>query len=195
MTEQPSPQDEPIRNTPPAADPGTQPQAPAAKPPARRKDKWVKWVFGLAVLGAIIAVWIIQRSGPVAFQNWRDNLPAAIDEASRDDRKVLVLFGSSPPGQDERKLGDAIAKKQNAEAITQGGFIAVRVVDGELARKWKVQRMPTMLILQTKGNEVVELNRREGYIGEVAFRDEFLSLKVIQPAAPDKGAGAGSPPR
>ena len=60
--------------------------------------------------------------------------------------------------------------KQGLQGLTDG-------LSGDLAKRYKLTKLPTMVILDANGKE---LNRREGFIGEVEFRRGFLDLTKIE---------------
>ena len=54
---------------------------------------------------------------------------------------------------------------------------AVTGVGSELADKYHIVRLPTILLLDTDGKE---LNRRTGFVGELDVRNGFLNLAVVE---------------
>ena len=153
------------------------------KRPARSgPERWVK--LGFLAAAIILAVVVYSRGGTI-LAGWREQLPSALEQARREGRKLLVVFMSDPPSQTLRRLAaTTLAKQHNADAIREGKFIRVKVkldssLKSETAGRHKIRSLPTTLILDANG---VELNRREGMIGEVPFRDGFLDCgDVVKP--------------
>jgi len=148
---------------------------------AGRSDRWVK--IGFLVVAVVIAavVWKYLQNDTI-LKSWPEDLGAALADARQTNRRVLVFFISNPPNTDAvRTANDTIAKPQNQKAIQEGNFARVKVTvnspDSDLARRYKLTRLPTMMILAPDGTE---LNRREGVVGEVPFRHGFLDLAEIQ---------------
>ncbi len=146
-------------------------------------DHRIKILFVLIAIAGIVGVQLLQRSGQ-SLPDWGEDLDAALTQASQERLKVLVMLSDNPPGEISRWLAGGTIPK-NAKAIQAGNFITVLIrldsLDDPVAQKYKIKSLPTMLILSSRGRE---LNRREGKIGEVPFRDEFLSLKKV--VAPEK---------
>ena len=74
-----------------------------------------------------------------------------------------------------------LGKKENKKALIDGKFILTKVVvppslDDAFAREHQIGKLPTWLLLDSKGDE---LNRREGYIGEIEFRKGFLDCQMV----------------
>ncbi len=144
-------------------------------------DNRIKLIFVLIAIAGIVGIQLLQRSGQV-LPDWDEDLDSALSQARQEKRKVLVLFSDHPPGQITLWLASGTIPK-NELAIREGNFLPVLIrlgsLDDPLAKKYKIKSLPTMLILSSRDRE---LNRREGKIGEVPFRDEFLSLrKVVRP--------------
>ena len=153
------------------------------KPPRRTSDYRVKLGFlavGIAVAAG--AYFHFQRGGAI-LKNWPTDLDKVLKQAKAEDRQVLALFISSPPGQVTHRMARTTLKKpQNKRAIVTGRFLRVKVtvetLKSDLARRYRIRKLPTMLILSPGGQEQ---NRREGMIGEVPFRQGFLDGKEVQP--------------
>ena len=154
-----------------------------ARPKRSTKDRWIKIGFAAVALVAIVLIYRRQTSPP----RWVDNedLAGALRDGRSQKRPVLVLFCRRTPGEIARRLMQStLARKENRAAIEAGRFIRVQVAIGnvdksELARTYRLKNFPTMLVLGPNG---WEYNRREGFIGEVDFRDGFLDCKRISRA-------------
>jgi len=140
-------------------------------------DRWVKIGF-IGVLVAVgLAVYMMQRRGP-QLRGWGEDLPSALAQAQEEGRKVLLLAMSHPPSQIGRTLATTTIPK-NGKAIKEQNLILVKItlsssLRSATATQYRIKRLPTMLLLDPKGNE---LSRREGAIGEVEFRNNFLQPK------------------
>ncbi len=162
--------------TPPAAQ-------PSPPPPKTGRDKG-KIIFALAIAGLLVLAWKLSRGTPPNL-DWPENFPQALQQAKAENRRVLVQVTASTPGENERKMNDQVlSKDENVKAIEEGRFILTKVIvlltfDDAFSREHQIRKVPTWLILDSQGNE---LNRREGYIGEIAFRKGFLDCQeVVQP--------------
>ena len=150
------------------------------RPAKGRADRWVKLGFVAAAAIAAVAIIFVMRERGV-LPDWSDNLDAALRTAGEGNRKVLVIFLSQPPGEITRQLATGTISK-NRKAITDGEFVCVKAVvpaslDSDLARRYRIRTLPTMLILTPDGKE---WNRREGMIGELPFRTGFLDGSKIE---------------
>ncbi|MFP4105532.1 MAG: thioredoxin family protein [Phycisphaerae bacterium] len=126
-------------------------------------------IVTVLVLGLI--VWH-QQSGPDL--GWEDDLDAQLAQAREADRPVLVFFSASPPSEAARKLMRVSLRKQMvAQPLKRENYIKVRtVVDRDLtedlAVKYRLKELPTLMVLDPKGKEV---GRLEGYAGETAINE------------------------
>ncbi len=151
-----------------------------------RSDHWINIGFLVVALIAAGLIYGFFQTKESILPSWPEDLNAALARAKQTDRKVLVLFMANPPGPDSVFMASVtLSKSQNQQAIQNGKFARVKVIvnslDSDLAHRYKLTRLPTMMILAPGGNE---LNRREGRVGEVPFLHGFLDLTEIQ--APDK---------
>ncbi len=159
----------------------TQDSAQQAVP--RKADHRIKIVF-LVLLGAL-GVLIYWRQLNPKLPGWGDDLQETLGEARREGRKVVVLFTARHPGEIARRLmKTTLGKTANRQAIEEGNFIHIRLkldtsLTEQIAKQYKIKNLPTMLVLSSGGRE---LNRREGMIGEMAFRKGFLDCaKIAKP--------------
>jgi len=148
-------------------------------------DRRVRLGF-LAVLIALGAgVYFLLQRGKTVLKSWPADLDTVLSQARAEDRKVVAIFLSSPPSEMTRRMAaTTLRKPHNQRAIAEGRFLRVKVtlptsLKSALARRYKIRKLPTTLVLDPGGRE---LNRREGMIGEVPFREEFLSCtNVVKP--------------
>lgn len=152
------------------------------------RDRRVKILFGVVLLIAVGIVYYIQRRPPgELIKGWPEGLGAAMARAKQEERQVLVFFTGESPSQTTRDLlKTTLRQPANKDAITKGRFIRVRValkssLRSDIAKKYKIKKLPTMVLL---GPDGVERNRRTGFIGEVPFRDGFLTCKVVRKPEP-----------
>ena len=142
----------------------------------RRRDKG-KLIFLSLIAAAVILVYISQQSG-VELPNWPGDLSAALVQARQGDRKVLVFFADSPPSTTARNMSTTTLK-MNDKHITEDKFIKVLIQvakTDEPAKRYNVKDFPTFLLLDAQGKV---LNRRVGFVGEVAFRIGFLDCSEV----------------
>lgn len=146
----------------------------------KKHDKRVKLIFLLIMVAIAVTVWFVQNRGlPL---DWPDDIDAAMTQAKEEDRRVLAFFISSSPSESARNMGKiTLNASENKEAIKNGNFIKVKVetsLKSDVAEKYNVTTLPTMLILAPDGKE---LNRREGFVTQTEFPEDFLGLKKIDP--------------
>jgi len=149
-------------------------QAVEAKP---RKDRG-KLIFLAVIAVAVILVYMSQQSG-AELPDWPDDLPTALAKAGQEDRKVLVFFAGSPPSANARRMSTTTLGK-NSKHIKRGKFITVLIQikkTDDLAKRYSVSKFPTFLLLDAEGKV---LNRRAGFVGEVAFRNGFLDCSDVK---------------
>ena len=150
-------------------------------PGAGKSDRWVK--IGFIIVAVVISAVIWKyRQTETFLKDWPEDLNAALADANQTNRRVLAVFISNPPNAEAVENAEyALAKPKNKQAIQDGKFARVKVtvnsLDSDLARRYKLTHLPTMLILDAKGGE---LNRREGVVGEVPFLHGFLDLTDIE---------------
>ena len=174
------------RYGPPADAPAEQ-AAPAAddEQPARTSgaDRWVKLAFLVVALGLGLILWLHSRGGPNL--GWdvattAKDLDKVLADAREQDRWVVAYFTSDPRSATGNRNVEYLRKGQNVKALREGNYITVEVkVDpgDALAEAYKVNELPTLLLLDPQGTE---RNRMVGTVGEVDFRKTFL--KPAQPA-------------
>ncbi|MCK4602391.1 MAG: hypothetical protein KAU28_07980, partial [Phycisphaerae bacterium] len=108
------------------------------------------------------------------------DLDAAMEQAADEKRPLLVFFMGSPPSDTTHRLAKGtLGRPGNIRAIRKGDFLCIVAktsLKSDLATKYKITTLPTLLILSPAGKEQ---NRREGFIGEVDFRNGFLDLKKV----------------
>jgi len=119
----------------------------------------------------------------VELPDWPGDLSAALTKAKQEDRKVLVFFANNPPSTNARRMSTMTLSK-NSKHIERGKFITVLIQTGKAddpAKQYSISDFPTFLLLDAQGKE---LNRRVGFVGEVAFRNGFLDCSEVQTRKP-----------
>jgi thiol-disulfide isomerase/thioredoxin len=146
---------------------------------AKRRVDRGKLIFLAVIIVAVALVYISQQSG-AELPDWPDDLEAALIQAKKEDRKVLVFFAGSPPSTVARTMSTGTLKK-NAKQIKRGKLITVLVQvrkTEDPAKKYGVQEYPTFLLLGSDGKE---LNRRVGFVGQSQFSIGFLDCSKVHP--------------
>jgi len=163
----------------------TEPQTPVAT----KSDRKAKFIFLVVLIIVGFVVWRMSQQPPV-WPGASTDLDKTLATAKEQNKEVLVLFMDSPPGETTRNmLKGQLARPQNKEAVAKILTVqqSISSLDSDLAKKYEIVKLPTLLLLDPSGKE---LNRNEGSIGEVEFRSDFLSRKTIVPPPSKRG---GSP--
>lgn len=151
-----------------------QDQPVEAKP---KRDKG-KMVFLAVAIVAVVLVYISQQSGS-ELPDWSDDLPAALAQAEKEKRGVLVFFVGDPPSANGRWMATSTLPK-NAKKIAELKLLKVLLqvnMKDERIKQYKITRLPAFLLLNSQGEE---LNRREGRVGEVPFKKQFLDRGTVE---------------
>jgi hypothetical protein len=154
-------------------EPETTTDRPGAKASPSRRDRLIKAAFLVVALG-IVAYAIILPHLTKPLAGWSDDLPAALQQARAEGRKLVVLMYDSPQNLTYTKLRVVVTKDGNREAMDAANILRVqaRVKRGDpVAGRFSVGNFPTTLLLSPDG-EV--LTRWEGYIPEIEYRTRFL---------------------
>ena len=151
-----------------------------ARPKKTKSDWRIKLAFLLVAAAIIIYFWHSSRTLPL--DDWDDDLAAAMQRASVENRPVVVFFMSKPPGYNARHVMSIIKRPENRNALDDGNFVRVKCqvstrLDSELARRYKLKQLPTLVLLDPGGKEA---NRRQGTVGELDFRNGFLDRTRIE---------------
>ena len=140
---------------------------PQPKDPAKaRQDRRVKIGFILVAAVVVAAIYWNQYrivKNPPLLENWGGDLPRALSEANAGNHSVLALFVREPLSEDDRWFVTGPLGKK-ATLISERGFIRVRIslppgLDSNVARDYRVQGTPTLVVLAPGGRE---LGRRAG---------------------------------
>ncbi len=144
-------------------------------------DRLIKLGFIAAVILAGVLIYLNQRGGRKL--GWGTDLDWALRAARKSKRSVLIYFTSNPrSATGEWNIGGTLRK--GAQTIEELKLFCVEVklpvsLDNDLARKYRITKLPTMVLLDPYGKE---LNRRVGKVGQMEFQTDFLKCrKVIKP--------------
>ncbi len=164
------------------------------EPPAtagRKKspaDRWIKLGFLAAFLVLIALVTFWQLRGPKL--GWGSDLPAALAQAARENRRVVVFVRSFPVSETGKQMVEGtLSKPDNQRALAEGKYILVEIRfsrDAPWAKEYGVTGTPTMLVISPDGQRFY---RQAGFIGETAFRDEFLAHPLTERRVSSTAAG------
>lgn len=154
--------------------------------PAPKKRLVGKRMNLLFLVVFVVAAVLITRHQQSAggLPDWPSDISGALEQAAKEDRKILVFFASRPPSHiDIRMTEDPI--RHNMPFIKRDKFITVLIqvesLQSQLARSYKVTKLPTFLVLGPDGKE---LNRRTGFVTPREFYEGFMDCTVIQKPAP-----------
>lgn len=143
-------------------------------------------LLGVAVL-MTIGWWVSRRAaGPLPTPpNWLTDFTAALEQAGREGRPVLLDFGAAwcPPCRAMAR--DVLPDARVARALE--GFIAVKLDadrEAELARKFRVGPIPVYIVLDAGGREV---HRFEGYRDAAEFAAEIAIARTRLPTSQPTG--------
>lgn len=141
-----------------------------------KREKRIKTILILLIVAAMVGVYFYQQRG-LTIKGWSEDLRAALAQAKQENRPVVIMFANKSQTPTARTLRKHINRPSNKKALEQGKYITVMVYldnafDSDLAKKYKIESLPTLLLLNPDGTEH---NRGVGNIGETPFRDTFLN--------------------
>lgn len=158
-------------NPPESAEPAK--NSPAPKP----KGSHAKLVFLAVLILAGGFLWWNQRKD-IRLEGWGENLPAARQQAAKEDKKVVVFFSSKPyNGQDKALIENALTTDRTKEKLAKAPILLVAINtkdNADQAQEFKVKTTPTCILLDRYGKE---LARKEGPMNDLTFYGEFLGIK------------------
>jgi len=171
----------PSPSTPTSASP------PKAAGPSR--DRWVKFAFLVVALAAAGAIYLLQRKNP-EMPGWGADLKQSLAAAAENDKKVVVVFTNSPMSKEDRDLvTSALTRGSSRDVLIYLKYPCVHLTakanQAEMD-KYKVRKLPTVLLLDSAGREV---KRREGFMTNITFCTEFLEKAASDLPAPGASAG------
>jgi len=125
----------------------------------------------LAAVAVVGGVFYVNRlRDPAMPEGFITDLEAAREKARDEIRPLLILFWSPKVDKTATRhlLGEkGLPHKSVVEAIEKGKYVCVgvklgRQLDSDPARKYKITRVPTLVVLSSMG---IELARLEGGVG------------------------------
>ncbi len=136
-----------------------------------RHDRLVKLAFtAVIMLGA--AYLIYHDHTHTKLSGWRTDLQAALKQAARENRPVVVLAYDSATDYTFGRMQEVVSKKENIKAMDDMNAIRVSSrLSTEDARKYGVVKYPASLLLNSQGEMVAAWT---GFIGEMDYRHKFL---------------------
>lgn len=145
---------------------------PAPQGGKSKMDKYVKLGFLAAVIIIVGVISYRQYLGPQPPGEWRGDLPAALEQAAKENRDVVVLFYQRPPSEEYKHLIElTLSKPRNLDALAKSHDILVVSApssEDPLVKKYNITVWPTTLLLAPDGHEIT---RREGFIAEMDLID------------------------
>jgi len=133
-----------------------------------KHDKYVYAGFGIVLIIGCVLIYLHQRD-PGYLNDWSDDHEAMQKQAVEQKKPLLMLFKTSPPCDDTKKLQQKINQKASInEALKKHDYLtSIALVTAGLkdavAVEYKIKKLPTILLFSPDGTEV---KRIEGYIGD-----------------------------
>lgn len=150
--------------------PDNQPQANRSTVPktGSRRDKWIKFGFAGVFALAAVLIYLHQRSGPAVPAGWEQDTAYALEVGKDQGRPVVVFIYSDSPSEAARHiLKHALPSPQTVEAIEEMNYIAaIAQVDGveaEIPRRFEVEQLPTIVVVDARGNLAAKETGRMGH--------------------------------
>lgn len=142
-----------------------------------KREKRTKTILILLIIAAMAGLYVFNQRQELNIEGWGKDLDAALARAKTENNPVVILFVNKSQTPTARDLQKRIDRPGNRKALKNGNYITVIVpldnsLDSELAKKYKISSLPTLLLLKPNGEEH---NRAPSNIGEVPFRQIFLN--------------------
>lgn len=132
-------------------------------------DRWVKLGFLAVVVIVGAAIYIRHGVGVSSGKAWRSDLDATLAEARKSNRPVLVLFRPKALDEDTNFVrGEkGLTCPSVRTAVENGNYLCVevrleRALTSTTAVKYKLKKLPTVIVLSAGGNV---LQRESGRVG------------------------------
>ena len=154
--------------------------------PSQRPDSIVPHVVLAVVVLTGIVAWVVvkRQSQPTFPPYWEDDLVRAAAKGRAEGRPVLALFHGWPLREASEKLiQDVLMGEGREETFRKYRYILVHVstsTRAPLAVKWKIDKLPTTVILDSSGREI---RRYSGYMDAPQFWNEFVVPGSPSPAS------------
>ena len=137
---------------------------------ARPRDRWVKLIMALVLVGAAVGVYLAQLRPPGLPDYFRTDLAETLDLARRENRPVLLLLRCTPANEPTRFILGAkgLPHSQVRRAVKNGNYLCVaatvdRKLQSATARRYAVKAVPTLMVLSPAGDVVARLAGRKGH--------------------------------
>lgn len=130
-----------------------------------------------------------ERTG--AAKSWSDDLPAALKEAQKSGKPVLVDVGATWCGACQKL--DGSFRDAGVLSVLNANFVAVRLDadrDAEWVQRHNVTSLPTMLVLSADGRE---LARKRSYQTPAELKQWLAQQAATHPAAAPAAAAVPAP--
>jgi len=157
--------DRPSDNTTPPPPPASAPPPARGKP---RRDRAIK--LGFLAVALLVVGWLVYRQyfgvDPAGF---RTDFEAALADAQKEGRSLLVLVHDRPPADDFERLKRILIQPANDRAMTNANVIRVSVYfdrGGSWWKKYRIKIYPTLLLLGPDGGKTAS---HPGYMAETAL--------------------------
>jgi len=144
----------------------------------RKTDRRAKALFLAGILVVMGVVYFVTKPGKTLLgRRWGQDLAQAVRQAAAERRRVVALFTADPMSAEaQRLITNTINKYPNPKNLEEGRFVCVHVgVSSDpkdpTRQQYKILTLPTVLLLDPNG---VEINRREGMVGQIPFSQGFL---------------------
>jgi len=165
---------------------GSDSQNESPAPPRRSSNRKAKLVLLAAILVLCGVFYMMDIREPPMPEGFTTNLEAARKLARDEIRHMLILFWS--PKVDKTAtahlLGEkGLRHKPVVEAIKRGRYVCVAVkldqkLDSDLAKEFKITRVPTLMVLSSMG---LERQRIEGSTGHAAIQAMLVKWATSRP--------------
>jgi hypothetical protein len=120
-----------------------------------------------------VGVYLAQLRPPTLGTNWSTDLEGTLEQARRERRFVLVLFRCEPADDATAWLiRNSLKHSIVTKALEGGGQLCASVqvdreLTSELARKYALKSLPTVMTLSPEGRP---LNSQSGRVGPAAIQ-------------------------
>ena len=130
-----------------------------------------RWVVIGALLAGTLAMANSARAAGIA---WRTDLKAALTEAGKDDRLVMINFMDKECTWCQRMDNETLANAEVSALV--GKFIPVRIDAGEapeLVRQYSLRGVPAFIFIEGSG---AEADRVEGFVPAPVFVERLNTV-------------------
>ena len=147
---------------------------------SRARGRWGKYVFVALVIVVGGAVWWVQRSDPT-LTGWGGDLPAALEQARSEDRRVLVFFSDDPMNREDRQTVQRVLTHGDTRAVLEHeNYVRVHLkLDGDAtaAEQFGIGSTPGFVLLSPAGEVIAS---HDGYLSVQGLCVTFLNASVVE---------------